>query len=397
MPGPLDGFTVIEACQMIAGPLAGSQLADLGAEVIKIENPVVGDRMRYLGSRVKDISAVFAGTNRGKRSVVFDLQQPEGVDLLKQLVASADVFIQNFRPGVTERLGIDEPALRAVNERLIYVSVSGFGETGPYVDQKSYDYVIQALSGMAALQTDGTGSPSLIRNFVIDKTTAGYATQAVLAALLARERGAGGQHIQLSMLDVALAFLWPDGMMQHTFLDSDRVSHAPHVADGYLVRATKDGHLALMATSERQFPALCRALQTTWMDDPRFATFTARNDNADALSTEMSAAIAGWDSAALAAALHAQDVPCAVVNPIAAVHLDPQVVHNASVIEHERPWLGRVREPLPPVSYSATPAGFGRHAPRHDEHTDEVLTELGLTPDTIADLRNRAVVGSRRS
>ncbi len=340
---------------------------------------------------------MFAGTNRGKRSVVLDLQQSEGVDLLKQLVTRADVFIQNFRPGVAARLGIDEPALRTVNERLIYVSVSGFGETGPYVDQKSYDYVIQALSGMAALQTEGTGSPSLIRNFVIDKTTAGYATQAVLAALLARERGAGGQHVQLSMLDVALAFLWPDGMMQHTFLDSERVSHAPHVADGYLVRATKDGHLALMATSERQFPALCRALGTSWLEDPRFASLDARNSNADALSAEMSTAIAGWDSAALAAALHAQDVPCAIVNPVAEVHLDPQVVHNGSVIEHERPWLGRVREPLPPVSYSATPAGLGRHAPRHDEHTDDVLTELGLTAAQIADLRLRGAVGRRSS
>ena len=397
MPGPLDGFTVIEACQMIAGPLAGSQLADLGAEVIKVENPVVGDRMRYLGSRVKDISAVFAGANRGKRSVVLDLQKPEGVDLLKQLVARADVFIQNFRPGVVGRLGIDEPALRAVNERLIYVSVSGFGESGPYVDQKSYDYVIQALSGMAALQTDGAANPSLIRNFVIDKTTAGYATQAVLAALLARERGAGGQHVRLSMLDVAVAFLWPDGMMQHTFLDDGRVSHAPHVADGYLVRATKDGHLALMATSERQFPALCRALGATWMDDPRFATLNDRNANADALSIEMSTAIAAWDSVTLVAALHAQDVPCAVVNPVANVHLDPQVAHNGSVIEHERPWLGLVREPLPPVSYSATPAGLGRHAPRHDEHTDEILAELGLTATEVAELRNRAVVGSRRS
>ncbi len=395
MPGPLHGFTVIEACQMIAGPLAGAQLADLGAEVIKVENPVGGDRMRFLGSRVKDISAVFAGANRGKRSVVLDLQQAPGVDLLEQLVSRADVFIQNFRPGVAARLGIDEPALRAVNERLIYVSVSGFGETGPYVDQKSYDYVIQALSGMAALQTDANGNPSLVRNFVIDKVTAGYATQAVLAALLARERGAGGQHVQLSMLDVALAFLWPDGMMQHTFLDDSRVSHATHVADGYLVRATKDGHLALMATSERQFPALCRALGTDWMDDPRFATLPAREQNADSLSAEMSAVIARWDSVALADALHAHDVPCAVVNPIDRVHLDQQVVHNGSIIEHERPWLGRVREVRPPVGYSSTPTGLGRHAPRHDEHTDEVLAEFGIAAERIASLRAAGVVGRR--
>jgi crotonobetainyl-CoA:carnitine CoA-transferase CaiB-like acyl-CoA transferase len=398
MGGPLEGFTVVEACQMVAGPLAGTLLADLGAEVVKIEAPNGGDRMRFLGHRVRGIGALWAGVNRGKRSVVVDLQQPEGVQVLTEIVAGADVFIQNFRPGVTRRLGIDEDTLRRARPDLIYVSVSGFGETGPYIDQKSYDYVIQALSGMAAVQADPTtGDPELVRNIVVDKVTAHVAAQSVMAALIARLRGHGGQHVRLSMIDVALSFLWPDGMMQHTLLDTDEVTPGPHMADGYRVRRTRDGHLALMATSERQFPGLCAALGTEhWLADERFSTLAAREANAAALDELIEAEVGRHAAADLVARLHRQDVPCAIANPVDQVHLDPQVEHNGIIVEHERPWLGRVREVRPPVRYSATPTALGRHAPRLDEHTDEVLAELGRTPEQIADLRTRGIVGARR-
>ena len=384
---------------MVAGPWAGTLLADLGAEVIKIEQPKGGDRMRLLGHRVGSIGAMWAGVNRGKRSAVFDLQQPQGVELLKSLVAGSDVFIQNFRPGVAARLGIDEPALRAVNPRLIYVSVSGFGDTGPYIDQKSYDYVVQALSGMAALQAGPDGEPALIRNIVIDKVTAMTALQAILAALLARERGVGGQHIRVSMIDAALAFLWPDGMMQHTLLaDDGRVTPGPHMVDGYLIRRTADSHLALLATSNSQFPGLCAALGTQrWLTDPRFATQADRDANVAKLNELMGAEIAKHPGVALRDALHANDVPCALIAQLADVHLDPQVRHNATLVEHERPWLGAVREPRPPALFSATPTSLGRHAPKLDEHTDEVLAELGHSPESIAALRAGGTVGARKS
>jgi crotonobetainyl-CoA:carnitine CoA-transferase CaiB-like acyl-CoA transferase len=398
MTGPLHGFTVVEACQMVAGPMAAMLCADLGAEVVKVEAPAGGDRMRHLGHRVRDIGAMWAGVNRGKRSVVFDLQQADGVELLRSLVARADVFIQNFRPGVAERLGIDEPSLRAVNPGLIYMSVSGFGDSGPYIDQKSYDYVVQALSGMAALQAPPDGEPALIRNIVIDKVTAMTAANSILAALLARERGAGGQHVQLSMIDTAISFLWPDGMMQHSLLaDDGRVTPGPHMADGYVVRRTADSHLALMATSERQFPGLCAALgKEEWLTDPRFATLADREANGALLGELIGDEVQRHDGRQLVAALHAHDVPCAVINPIDAVHLDPQVQHNGTLVVHERPWLGTVREPRPPARYSATPTSLGRHAPRLDEHTDEVLHELGFDADAVAALRARGVVGARR-
>jgi len=382
---------------MVAGPWAGTLLADLGAEVVKIEQPKGGDRMRLLGHRVGGIGALWAGVNRGKRSAVLDLQQAQGVELLCSLVARSDVFIQNFRPGVAQRLGIDEATLRAVNPGLIYVSVSGFGDSGPYIDQKSYDYVVQALSGMAALQAAAGGEPALIRNIVIDKVTAMTAMQSILAALLARERGAGGQHIRLSMIDTALAFLWPDGMMQHTLLANDgRVTTGPHMADGYLVRRTADSYLTLIATSNSQFPGLCAALgRPEWLTDPRFATLADREANAAELSDLMGEEIALHPGTVLRDALHANDVPCALVNPIAEVHLDPQVQHNGTLVEHDRPWLGLVREPRPPAHYSVTPTSLGRHAPKLDEHTDEILAELGHDAAAVAAFRASGVAGAR--
>ena len=396
MPGPLHGFRVVEATQMVSGPLAAMLLADQGADVVKVEQPAGGDRLRYLGHRRGGISAVWANCNRGKRSIVLDLQHAEGVDLLRRLVAGADVFLQNFRPGVAARLGIDEPALRSVNEGLVYVSISGFGESGPYIDQKSYDYVIQALSGMVALQADPTtGAPQLVRNIVVDKVTAYTVTQAVTAALLARERGAGGQHVRVAMLDVALAFLWPDGMMQHTLL-GEGVHAAPHIADGYLVRPTLDGHIAVMAISDRQFPALCRAIGTeAWLDDARFATMADRERNSPALQDVMTVEFARYTGADLVARLRAHDVPCALIVGVDAVHDDPQVRHNEVLVEHERPWIGTIREPRPAPRFEATPVAIGRHAPRLDEHTDEVLGELGCSPEDVAALRARGVVGPR--
>lgn len=383
---------------MVAGPLASSLLADLGAEVIKIETPKGGDRMRFLGHRVGGIGAFWANVNRGKRSVVIDLQRPEGVAILRDIVARADVFIQNFRPGVVERLGIDEPALRAVRPDLVYVSVTGFGSSGPYIDQKSYDYVIQALSGMAALQGDpATGEPALVRNIVIDKVTAYTAAQSVMAALIARLRGGPGQHVELSMIDVALSFLWPDGMMQHTLLDEGTYTPGPHMADGYLVRRTADRHLVLMATSNTQFPRLCAALgRPEWLTDDRFATLAAREAHADVLAELISAEVARHPGADLRDRLVGHDVPCALVNSLDEVHLDPQVVHNGTLVEHERPWLGRVREPRPAARFSATPTSLGRHAPKLDEHTDEVLAELGHSPADIDALRAAGIIGPHR-
>ncbi|HEX9259988.1 MAG TPA: CoA transferase, partial [Acidimicrobiales bacterium] len=267
----------------------------------------------------------------------------------------------------------------------------------PYVDQKSYDYVIQALSGMAAVQADpATGEPALLRNIVVDKVTAYTVAQAVTAALLARERGAGGQRVDVAMLDVALAFLWPDGMMQQTLL-GDGVTRGRPMADNYLVRRTGDGHIALMAWSDRQFPGLCRAVgHEEWLADPRFATVELREANMAELNALVATELERRTGDDLVGALRLHDVPCALVQSVDQVHLDPQVQHNAVLVEHERPHVGWVREPRPAALFSATPQAIGRHAPALDEHTDQVLTEHGWSAGELAELRSAGVIGRRR-
>src|SRR5713101_2664154 len=208
MPGPLNGFRIVDVTQMVSGPMATMMLADQGADVIKVEPPGIGDLTRALAGRHRGMSPVFAIVNRNKRSIVIDLKTARGLELLKQLVATADIFIQNFRPGAADRMGLGEEALRAVKPNLIYVSISGFGERGPYVHKRTYDPVIQALSGLASIQADPDGRPRMMRVIVPDKVTALTAAQAMTAALLARERNGAGQHVRLAMLDAVIAFIW---------------------------------------------------------------------------------------------------------------------------------------------------------------------------------------------
>jgi crotonobetainyl-CoA:carnitine CoA-transferase CaiB-like acyl-CoA transferase len=198
------------------------------------------------------------------------------------------------------------------------------------------------------------------------------------------------------MIDTALAFLWPDGMMQHSFL-AEGVTEGAHLADNYMIRATKDGHIASMAISDRQFPLMCRALGTErWLEDPRFASMGERERNMDALSPLIDEEFAKYTTVDLVDRLHAADVPCAATTPVDFVHLDPQVVHNANLVEHQHPWVGTVREPLPPMRFEGTPRALGRHAPKLDEHSDEILSELGLDAAEIASLRAAGIVGARR-
>ncbi|MBW2495058.1 MAG: CoA transferase, partial [Deltaproteobacteria bacterium] len=207
MDGPLEGYRIVDLTAMVSGPIATMMLADQGADVIKVEPPGQGDLVRAIGEARSGITPLFATSNRGKRSISIDLKRAEGVALLKRLVATADVFAQNFRPGTVERMGIGESALRAVAPNLIYVSINGFGEQGPYAQQRVYDPVIQAASGLAAVQRDRkTGRPQMVRTIVADKLTALTAAQAMTAALLSRERTGEGQHVRLAMLDAMVSF-----------------------------------------------------------------------------------------------------------------------------------------------------------------------------------------------
>lgn len=393
--GPLDGIRVVEAAQMISAPMAAMILAEQGADVVKVEMADgVGDRLRVLGTRRGDVSAAFHGFNRGKRSIAVDTKDPRGLDVVAQLAAKADVFIQNFRPGTAERMGIGEAQLREQNPDLIYVSVSGFGPTGPRAGEKVYDYVIQAMTGIAALQVDPEGAPTLTRQFVVDKVTALTVSQAITAALFRRERGHGGQHVELSMLDAGLWFFWPDGMMDRAMQGDDGVTQAPHFSSVYEIRKTTDGHVALVTAGNRSWPGLCKAFNPAWLDDPRFATYESREQHAAELSAEFSEVIGALSTDEALMRMRANDVPGAAVASLDEVHELPQVVHNASLVVHDAGPAGTIREALPPVSWGGAERTLAGPAPRLGEHSDMVLAELGYSVEQVQSLRDSGIIGS---
>ncbi len=277
--GPLSGYRIIDVTQMLSGPMATMMLGDQGADVVKVEPPGIGDLTRAMGASKHGIPPAFAVINRNKRSIALDLKDHRGLAVLKHLVAGADVFVQNFRPGRAERMGIGERELRRIKPDLIYVSISGFGEKGPYVEKRVYDPVIQALSGLAAIQTDyKTGRPQMMRLIIPDKVSALTAAQAITAALLARERTGEGQHVRLAMLDAVISFLWPEGMADLTFTASTTQSARRKSRD--LIFETADGYITCGANSNAEWKGLAKALgHPEWIDDPRFNTVAARIRN----------------------------------------------------------------------------------------------------------------------
>jgi crotonobetainyl-CoA:carnitine CoA-transferase CaiB-like acyl-CoA transferase len=390
--GPLSGYRIIDVTQMLSGPMATMILGDQGADVIKIEPPGTGDLTRALSGSKRGMAPTFAVINRNKRSIVIDLKDHRGLAVLKHLVAGADVFVQNFRPGRAERMGIGEYELRRVKPDLIYVSISGFGEKGPYVEKRVYDPVIQALSGLASIQTDyKTRRPQMMRLIIPDKVTALTAAQAITAALLARERTGEGQHVRLAMLDAVIAFLWPEGMARHTFISSGAQPARPDSRD--LIFETADGYITCGAMSNAEWEGLAKALDhPEWIADPRFNTIAARVRNVNERLELTAEVLATKTSAEWLARLEANDVPCAPVLSREEVLRDPQVVANELIVESNHPHAGPMRQPRPAARFEATPGGLHRPAPLLGEHTDEILRELGISAQAAADLRSSGVV-----
>jgi crotonobetainyl-CoA:carnitine CoA-transferase CaiB-like acyl-CoA transferase len=392
MPGPLNGFRIIDVTQMVSGPMATMMLADQGADVIKVEPPGQGDLTRALAGRRRGMSPVFAVVNRNKRSIAIDLKTSRGLDLLKHLVARADVFIQNFRPGAAERMGIGEPVLRAITSDLIYVSISGFGESGPYVHKRTYDPVIQALSGLASIQGDSGGRPRMMRVIVPDKVTALTAAQAITAALLARERTGKGQHVRLAMLDAVVAFHWAESMASYTFADTSHHAIRPlNTRD--LVFETADGYITCGAISDSEWQGLCRALERPeWLNDERFNTPAGRVKNADARLELAAEVLKSRTSAEWLARLDAEQVPCAPILTREDLLTDPQIAANHLIVEGAHPHAGPMRQPRPAARFAETPSELRSYAPTLGEHTDEVLIQLGLDANQIAQMRQEGVI-----
>jgi crotonobetainyl-CoA:carnitine CoA-transferase CaiB-like acyl-CoA transferase len=391
--GPLSGLRILDLSNMISGPLATMILGDQGADVIKVEVPGMGDPMRMFGAMRGGMSSTFVNLNRSKRSIVLDLRGEEGKEVLRRLIGRADVFVQNFRPGVMDRLGFGYEAVRALAPDVVYASISGFGDTGPFASRPVYDNVVQALSGVAAVQTDpDTGKPELVRNLSLDKATAYTAAQAVTASLLARARGRGGQHVRLAMLDAAIAFLWPDGMMNHTLLGDD-VFHVPPFSIIYRIYETADGAITVSALTDDQWARACRAADREEMiEDPRFRSLFDRMTHMQELREAVTELIATRTTAEWCARYEKHDVPHAQVLSLEEVPEHPQVRANGTLVESEHPAAGRMRQARPAPRFDGTPIGSLAPAPTYGQHTDEVLAELGYDGREIAALRANASV-----
>jgi crotonobetainyl-CoA:carnitine CoA-transferase CaiB-like acyl-CoA transferase len=387
--GPREGFRVVDLSVAAAAPFATSILADQGADVIKIERPE-GDFMRNVGTMRNGVAAVFAALNHTKRAICIDLKDPRGLAILHRLVADADVFVHNLRPGIAARLGVDYDTLRAVRTDLVYLAISGWGEHGPHASRPAYDSVVQAASGVAANQGGPGGAPQFVRNTICDKGTGLTAAQLVTAALLARERSGRGQQIHVSMLQSSIAFLWPDGMQNVTFLDG---SDDDAKATPPPLHRTADGWMSITAMLDTEFQGLCRVLGVDeLLEEPRFADRGARSRHYAAMWSHLDPRIATWESVALAERLAAVGVPHAVVRSVETIHEDPQVVAGDLLVEITHPVAGPMRVPRPVGAFSDAPLTAPRPAPAVGQDTDAILAEVGYTPEQRDELRAAQVV-----
>ena len=390
---PLEGVRIVDLSAIISGPMATQILADQGADVIKVEGPGPGDLVRYLGPQRNGMTAMFAAVNRNKRAMVLNLKAPEGKAILLDLIRKADVFVENFRPGAIERLGLGHDALRAINPGLVYVSMSGFGDTGPYAPRRVYDPVIQAVSGFSDTQKNAaTGEPQLIQTLACDKITAITAAQAITAALYAKARGRGGRLVELNMLDSAIAFLWPDSFYNHAI--EGEFNRSPDFASFYSIRRTRDGFITMLALSDDEFHATCRAIgRPDMIEDPRFRTIGERMQNAKVMTDMISEMVQRYATAEITARLEAEDVPHAVVLKREEVLTNPQVLANGSIGTLDDPRAGRMRMAHAAGRFDGKPMPFRRPAPALGEHTNEILAELGRSTTDIDALRKASAVG----
>ena len=388
MAGPLHGYRIVDLTSMISGPSATMLLADQGAEVIKVENPAAGgDHTRLAANRRGGFSASFLNNNRGKRSVALDLKNPAAVAALLRVIARADVFIQNFRPGVAERMGLGEAAVREVAPDIVYVSISGFGERGPYAQKPVYDPLIQALSGLATVQAGSDEAPPrLVRTILPDKLTGTVAAQAITAALLARARGAPGQHVRLSMLDAVIAFLWGSDMGSQTFVE-DTIPQQEAASFIDLIYATETGYISVAVQSNKEWVALTRALdRPEWLVDPRFATPALRQRHINERLAMTQEVLRTRSAEDWLERLTAEGVACAPVLTRTQMLSHPQVLANGIVAETAHPAAGPLRQARPAARFSETEAALGRPAPALGAHTREVLAEAGIPESTIDSL-----------
>jgi len=389
MPRALDGLRVLDVTQVMAGPFCAMMLADLGAGVVKVEPPA-GDSTRQMPGAAGTDSPAFNAVNRGKRSIVLNLKTAEGRDVFARLARSSDIVIENYRPGVMTSLGLDYPALSALNPRLIYASISGYGQTGPQRSKGGFDLIAQGVAGIMSITGEPGGPPVKAGIPVTDLGAGLFALVGILAALEHRHRSGAGQLIDTSLVDAGVALsVWEaaeyfSGIGVPAALGSAHRMNAPYQA----IRCA-DGYITLGAANERLFRRLCEVLgHTEWGAEAAFADNASRVRNREALAARIESITATQPRAHWLALLDANDIPCGPINDYAQVFADPQVLAREMVAETDHPTLGHMRTLGSPIKMSATPPDVSRRAPQLGEHTDDVLTEAGYSASEIDALRS---------
>tara|TARA_Y100001934_G_C12293517_1_gene746127 strand:- start:17 stop:1192 length:1176 start_codon:yes stop_codon:yes gene_type:complete len=388
---PLEGITILEFSTMITASFAAMQMCEQGARVIKVEPLAAGDPLRYIGATKGGISSLFANCNRGKEAVRIDIKTEAGQALVRDMVPNVDVVIHNFRPGVMEKLGLGSDDLRALNSRLIYTAISGFGKAGPKRDSPAYDPVIQAQSGITA--TQGKDGPDFFRTLICDKITAYTACQAVTAALYAREKTGAGQHIDLSMLDAGLFFIFPDGFQNHTLLDED-VAPQPLLIDIlYDLTVTKDGAVTVSAgTAEQQMRSLIAMGMEHLLVDERFNSMENLVANIDEFKALVATEYLKYTTDEVIAKLAEADVPCARCLDKDEVLAQEQLQANGSVEVIDHPLMGSLRIVKAPPRFGGEALEPGAPSPDHGQHTRSVLESFSLRADRIEQMFGDGVV-----
>ena len=387
---PLAGLKIVEMSTMITCSLAAMMMRAQGAEVIKVEPVLMGDPMRYLGSQKNGQSALFHNCNRGKRSLAIDLKHENGVEAVKRLAGEADVMLNNYRPGVMDKLGLGSDVLRAANPRLINVAVTGFGTVGPMANRPAYDHVIQGISGLTGMQggidPESGDRYDFIKMLICDKVTAYTVAQAATAALVARAATDEGQHIDISMLHACLAFMWPDGMMHFTLQDEDAID-LPPMSETYQVINTKDGAIAASALTDQHWDAILKLLDREDLkEDPRFATLLGRMSNLGHVMGLLKDGAAHLTIDEVMTAFEAADIPSTPCERRRTLTANAQIQAIGALETYVTDNLGKLTAPTPPALFAGAPTSLAEPSPGHGQHSQKIMQELGFTDQVVTEM-----------
>ena len=386
MSGPFKGVRVLELTSTVSGPFAGMMLADQGAEVIKIEPPGIGDLARFMGTIKEGMGAMFSTLNRNKKCICLDFKNDEDLSVLLELVSTADVLIENYRPGIVKKLGIDYQTLKKIKPDLIYCSISGYGQSGPYKEKKVYDPLIQGTVGIPHAQNGEF--PELIRTIIYDKVTGLTSAQAISAALYQKANGEGGQYLPISMMESALYYNWPDLMMNHTFEEGG--INLGELADLFEVYETKDGGVVLIIiANDEVFTKFCEVFSLSLHLDEKYNNLVSRIINKEELTEEINKITRNLSSKELEDKMDNEEISASLCNDLNRVHLDPQVIEQGSIVEIDHPELGKMRMPKPPANLKGQKEFPRTLAPILGFDNRQILEELKIENGIIERMEER--------